>query len=432
MPKVYTAISADLVHPGIMNVIKVARDLGELTVGLLTDEAIAEYKRLPFLTWEQRREVVEQIKGVARVIPQTTWDYVPVLRELRPDFVVHGDDWRSGWQVNVRARVIEALAEWGGKLVEPPYTPGLSSTRLNAMLGDLATTPEVRLRQLRRLLKAKPLVRVLEAHNGLTGLIVETAEVERDGVPQRFDAIWLSSLTDSSAKGRPDIEYVDLTSRTATIMDLLEVTTKPIIFDGDTGGIAEHFALTVKTLERLGVSAVIIEDKVGLKKNSLFGTDVPQTQDDPEAFARKIRAGKAAQATNDFMVVARIESLILEKGREDALARARIYSDAGADAIMIHSRKPDAADLLDFCAAYRAEGLDAPLVVVPSAFSHLREEELRAAGARIVIYANHLLRSAYPAMRRTAEAILRHGRSLEAEEGCMSIDEILHLIPGGR
>jgi phosphoenolpyruvate phosphomutase len=432
MPTVYTAISADLVHPGIMNVIKVARELGDLTVGLLTDEAIAEYKRLPFLTWEQRKQVVEEIVGVRRVIPQTTWDYVPVLRQLRPDFVVHGDDWRSGWQVEVRQRVVDTLAEWGGRLVEPPYTPGLSSTRLNVMLRDLANTPEARLRQLRRLLAAKPLVRALEAHNGLTGLIVESAEVERDGVPQHFDALWLSSLTDSTAKGRPDIEYVDLTSRTATILDLLEVTTKPIIFDGDTGGIAEHFVFSVKTLERLGVSAVIIEDKIGLKKNSLFGTDVEQTQDDPAAFARKIRAGKAAQATSDFMIIARIESLILRKGLDDAVARARTYLEAGADGIMIHSKEKDAGDLLAFCDAYRRLGTSVPLVVVPTAFSHMREEDLGRAGARLVIYANHLLRSAYPAMRRTAEAILRHGRALEAEAECMSIEEVLNLIPGGK
>jgi phosphoenolpyruvate phosphomutase len=432
MPTVYTAISADLVHPGIMNVIKVARELGELTVGLLTDEAIASHKRLPLLTWEQRREVVEQIVGVARVIPQTTWDYVPVLRRLRPDFVVHGDDWRSGWQAPVRQRVVDALAEWGGRLIEPPYTPGLSSSRLAGLLREIATTSEVRVRQLRRLLAAKPLVRALEAHNGLTGLIVETAEVERDGAPRHFDALWLSSLTDATAKGRPDIEYVDLTSRTATILDLLEVTTKPIIFDGDTGGIPEHFALSVKTLERLGVSAVIIEDKVGLKRNSLYGNDVPQTQDDAGAFARKIRAGKDAQSGTDFMIIARIESLILEKGVADAVARARAYIDAGADGIMIHSRRKDTAELLAFCEEYRGFGAEVPLVVVPTAFSHMREEDLHRAGARVVIYANHLLRSAYPAMRRTAESILRHGRAAEAESECLSIDEVLALIPGGK
>jgi phosphoenolpyruvate phosphomutase len=300
------------------------------------------------------------------------------------------------------------------------------------MLQEIATTREIRLRQLRRLLAAKPLVRALEAHNGLTGLIVETTEVERDGIPQHFDALWLSSLTDSTAKGRPDIEYVDLTSRTATILDLLEVTTKPIIFDFDTGGIAEHFALGVKTLERLGVSAVIIEDKIGLKRNSLLGTDVAQTQDDPESFARKIQAGKAAQVMPEFMIVARVESLILEKGVNDALERARLYVEAGADGIMIHSRRPDAADLLEFCDAYRRLGCEVPLTVVPTAFSHLTEAELGRAGARLVIYANQLLRSAYPAMQRTARSILEHGRALEAERDCMAISEILSLIPGTR
>lgn len=429
MATAYVAMSADLIHPGHMNVIKIAAELGEVTVGLLTDEAIASYKRLPYMTYEQRKSVIEQIKGVARVVPQTTLDYVPNLRELRPDYVVHGDDWKTGVQAPVRQRVIATLAEWGGQLVEPEYTPGISSTKLNAGVREIGTTPDVRLKQLRRLLQAKPLVRALEAHNGLTGLIVENAQAERDGRTCEFDAMWLSSLTDSTAKGRPDIEYVDLTSRIATIHNILDVTTKPIIFDADTGGITEHFVFNVKTLERLGVSAMIIEDKTGLKKNSLFGTDVAQTQDDPHAFARKISSGKAAQVTDDFMIIARIESLILKQGVEDALERARIYIDAGTDGVMIHSKDRNPADLFEFCKAYEKFNPRVPLVIVPSAFGHFKENELQAAGAQVVIYANHLLRSAYPAMVRTAETILRHARAMEAEEQCMSIREILTLIP---
>jgi phosphoenolpyruvate phosphomutase len=432
MPTVYVAMSADLVHPGHMNIIKVARDLGEVTVGLLTDEAIAGYKRLPFLSFEQRKAVVEQIKGVVAVVPQETLDYVPNLKKLKPDFVVHGDDWKTGVQMETRRRVLEALEEWGGTLVEPPYTPGISSTQLNASLREIGTTPEVRMKRLRRLLAVKPLTRALEAHNGLTGLIVETTSIESDGVKKEFDALWVSSLTDSTAKGRPDIEYVSLTSRLATIEDILEVTTKPIIFDGDTGGITEHFVFTVKTLERLGVSAVIIEDKVGLKKNSLFGTDVEQMQDDKNAFAHKLSAGKAAQVTDDFMIIARIESLILKQGIYDALARASTYIEAGADAIMIHSKDEDPKEVLEFCSEYARFKRRVPLVAVPTTYNHIKEEELEGAGIRLVIYANHLLRSAYPAMLATAKTILEHSRAKEAEDKLMPISDLLALIPGGK
>ena len=327
---VYVGMSADLVHPGHLNVIKQAAELGKVTVGLLTDEAVASYKRLPYMNFEQRRMVIESIKGVSRVVPQTTLDYVPNLRALKPDYVVHGDDWRSGVQRSVRERVIEVLAEWGGKLVEVEYTKGISSTQLNKALKEIGTTPDIRLRKLRRLLNAKKIVRLLEVHNGLTGLIVEDTHVEIDGVRNEFDGMWASSLTDSTAKGKPDIEAVDLTSRMHTLNDVLEVTTKPIVFDGDTGGKPEHFVFTVKTLERMGISAVIIEDKVGLKRNSLFGNSVPQTQDSIEAFAHKISAGKKAQLTNDFMIIARIESLVLGSGVPDALNRAKAYIDAGA------------------------------------------------------------------------------------------------------
>jgi phosphoenolpyruvate phosphomutase len=433
MKTVYVAMSADLVHPGHINIIELARKLGSVTIGLLTDEAIASYKRLPYLSYDQRKAVVEQIKGVDRVVPQETLDYVANLRSLKPDYVIHGDDWKTGVQARTRQRVIDALAEWGGELVEPTYTPGISSTRLNKSLKEIGTTPEIRMRQLRRMLAAKPLIRVMEAHNGLTGLIVENTRVEGpEGRPVEFDAIWLSSLTDSTAKGRPDIEYVDITSRTSTLQDILEVTTKPIIFDGDTGGIREHFMFTVKTLERLGISAVIIEDKVGLKKNSLFGTEVAQMSDEPEAFAAKIKAGREARVTEEFMIIARIESLILGQGLDDALHRARIYIAAGADGIMIHSKDRDTAQLFAFVEAYRGFDASVPLVAVPTAYGHVTEEEFAERGVNMVIYANHLLRSAYPAMVATAETILRHGRIEEIEAACMPIKDILTLIPGGR
>lgn len=431
MPTVYVAMSADLIHPGHLNILRVAQELGDVTVGLLTDEAIASYKRLPYMTYDDRFAVVSELKGVTRVVPQTTLDYVPNLKEFRPDYVVHGDDWRTGPQQATRQAVIDVLAEWGGELVEPEYTPGISSTNLNKALKEVGTTPEVRLKRFRRLLESKPMLRVIETHNGLTGLIAEHTAYEHDGIREEFDAMWISSLTDSTAKGRPDIEYVDLTSRTLTIQDILEVTTKPIILDGDSGGIPEHFVFQVKTLERLGVSAVIIEDKVGLKKNSLFGTDVDQTQDDPRAFAAKIRAGKEAQRTDDFAVIARIESLILGKDVADASARAELYVEAGADSIMCHHKDQDPSQLFEFAKAFRATGSPVPLIAVPSAYSHVTEEELQEHGFQVVIYANQLLRAAYPAMQRTALSILEHHRGHEAESDLMSIREILTLIDGG-
>lgn len=429
-PTVYVGMSADLVHPGHLNIIATARELGEVTVGLLTDEAIASYKRLPYLTYEERKIVVQNIKGVSHVVPQTTLDYAGNLRLLRPDYVVHGDDWRTGVQQDTRARVIATLAEWGGRLIEPSYTEGISSTQLNVSLRDAGTTPQRRLRQLRRLLQAKRLVRVLEAHNGLTSLIVERVSAKgADGAPREFDAMWLSSLTDSTAKGKPDIECVDLTSRMQTVGDILEVSTKPLIFDGDSGGIPEHFVFTVKTLERLGVSAVIIEDKIGPKRNSLFGAANTQYQADVREFAHKISKGKQAQITDDFMIVGRIESLVLGRGLDDALMRARAYVDAGADAIMIHSAAKVPDEILAFCRRYQELDLRVPVVAVPSTYSGTTETELADAGVGIVIYANHLLRSAYPSMLRTAISILESGRAREADEHCMPIHEVLALFP---
>ncbi len=430
--KVYVGMSADLIHPGHLNIIKEASKLGDVVIGLLTDKAIASYKRLPSLNFDQRRIIIENIKGVSEVVPQQELDYVPNLRMLKPDYVVHGDDWKKGVQQQTRQRVIDALKEWGGKLHEVPYTRGISSTLLNQSLKEIGTTPEVRMERLRRLIESKPIVKVLEAHNGLTGLIVENISVEQDGRKKEFDAMWLSSLTDSTAKGKPDIEAVDVTSRLHGLNDILEVTTKPIIYDGDTGGIPEHFVFTVKTLERLGVSAIIIEDKTGLKKNSLFGTEVPQTQAGVEDFCHKITAGKKAQVTKNFMIIARIESLILGKGLDDAVTRAIAYIEAGADGIMIHSKEKNGEEILAFCERYRALDKRVPLVAVPSSYNHLYEKQLMEAGVNVVIYANHLLRSAYPAMVNVAKTILTHGRSLETDDRCISIKEILNLIPGTR
>jgi len=428
--KVYVGMSADLIHPGHINILKKASELGDVIVGLLTDKAIASYKRVPFMQWEQRVEVISSIKGVSEVVPQTTLDYRPNLLEMRPDYVVHGDDWKSGVQSQVRQDVIETLAEWNGELIEVPYTANISSTSLQAAMKEIGTTPDVRRIALRRMLAAKPLLRFLDLHNGLTGLIIENAFVEKDFGKVEFDGMWASSLTDSTSKGKPDIEAVDTTARISILNEVLEVTTKPIIYDGDTGGKPEHFQFTVRSLERLGVSAVIIEDKTGLKKNSLLGTDVDQTQSSIDDFSEKIKMGKAVQQTDEFMIIARIESLILGKGIEDAISRAKAFINAGADGIMIHSREKKPDEIFEFCKLYNEFEERRPLVAVPSSYSRTYESELEMHGVNVVIYANQLLRSAYPAMLETARSILECGRSLESEERMMSIKQILELIPG--
>jgi phosphoenolpyruvate phosphomutase len=426
--QVYVGMSADLIHPGHLAIIETARSLGEVTIGLLTDEAIASYKRLPFMDYEQRRSVIENIKGVSHVVPQTTLDYVPNLRSLKPNYVVHGNDWQTGVQSSIREQVIEVLSEWGGELIEPEYTEGISSTQLNSAMREIGTTPEIRMRRFRRLLESQPLVRVLEVHNGLTSHIVENVSALNGKSVVEFDAMWLSSLTDSLAKGKPDNGIVDFTSRVRTIEECLDGTTKPLILDGDSGGLTEHFVFTVRTLERLGVSAVIIEDKEGLKQNSLYGTSVEQKQADPHQFAEKIREGKRVQVTSDFSIIARIESLILQAGIDDALHRANIYIDAGADAIMIHSKESDPQEIFDFCERYALFDRRVPLIAVPTTYNSTREEELGRAGIQVVIYANHLLRSSYMAMRKTAETILENGRALEVESYCLPIKDCLSLV----
>ncbi len=423
-------MSADLIHPGHLNVINTGKKLGRVVIGLLTDKAIAGYKRVPYLSYDQRKIIVESIAGVSEVVAQETLDYTINLKATRPDYVVHGDDWRTGIQQATRQKVIDTLKEWGGELVEVPYTGGISSTAIQQALKEAGTTAEHRLKRLKRILAVKPCMRVLEAHNGLSGLLVENTSIKgEDGRHHEFDAMWISSLTDSMAKGKPDIEAVDLTSRLHTLHDILEVTTKPVIFDGDTGGKTEHFVFTVRSLERLGVSAIVIEDKTGLKKNSLLEETSSQEQDSIESFCEKIKAGKRSCLTKDFMIIARIESLILGKGLEDALIRAVAYIGAGVDGIMIHSKESDGKDILEFAKKYSLIDNRVPLVVVPTTFNQLTWQELSDAGFNIVVYANQLLRSAYPAMLATAEEILKHNRSYESEKKLIPVSELLKLIP---
>lgn len=427
---VYMCFSADMLHSGHMAIIKKAQTLGRLTIGVLSDEAVASYKRFPLIPFEERKSLIENISGVERVVEQKTLSYADILRRLKPDYVVHGDDWVDGFQRPVRDEVVSVLAEYGGELVEFPYSRDAKYDELDRLSRAQLSMPDMRRGRLKKLLAMKGCITAMEAHSGITGLIVEKTTVLQEGKTYQFDAMWVSSLCDSTAKGKPDIELVDMTSRFRTIDDIMEVTTKPVIFDGDTGGLTEHFVYTVRSLERMGVSMVIIEDKTGLKKNSLFGTEVKQTQDTIENFCAKIAAGKKAQKTKDFMICARIESLILEQGMDDALTRAHAYTAAGADAIMIHSRKKDPAEIFEFIEKFRAVDSVTPIVLVPTSFNSVYEDEFKARGANVIIYANQLTRSGFPAMKKTAEMILENHRAKEADEQmCMPIKQILTLIP---
>jgi len=423
---VYVPMSADVIHHGHLNIIGVARELGDVVIGLFDDALIASYKRVPLMDFEKRKIVVENLKGVDRIVSQGLDNFDSVLRELKPDYVVHGDDWKNNVQSKMRQQILDIITEWGGELVEPSYTKGISSTVLIEDAKKNGVTPETRRKLLRRLLAVKPMVRVLEAHNGLTGLIVEKTKYKN----QQFDAMWLSSLTHSASKGKPDIQYVDVTTVNQTLNEIFDVTTKPMIVDADNGGLIEHFKFMVRSLERLGVSAVIIEDKIGSKRNSLFGTDKAQFQDSIENFCYKITSGKNSQVTDDFMIIARVESLILKKGQEDAIDRSMAYIKSGADAIMIHSKDKNPDEIINFVKEFRTLDQKTPLVVVPTTYNTITEEELASLGVNVVIYANHLLRSAYPAMMGVTKTILKNGRSYECNEACLSIKEVINLIPG--
>lgn len=427
---VYVAMSIDLVHPGHLNIIKEANKLGEVVVGLLTDKAIASYKRVPIMEYKDRYKVVSSIKNVSKVIKQQTHDYTENLKKLKPDFVVHGDDWKYGVQKKIRAKVIKELKKWNGRLVEIPYTKGISTTKLIEAERKIGTTPDIRRKALLRCLNSRSLTKFIDIHSGLSALIVEKTKIITKGKIDEFDGMWASSLTNTAIKGKPDIEAVDLTERLHLINEVLEVTTKPIVYDADTGGKIEHFTFTVRTLERLGVSGLIIEDKTGLKKNSLFGKKVFQKQENIKNFCKKIAAGKRAKNTDEFLIIARIESLILKKGMKDAVKRAKAFINAGADAIMIHSIKKNPKEIFQFCKIYNKLENRKPLIAVPTTYNQVKESEFVKYGVNMIIYANQLLRSTYPNMKETAESILKHKRSKESEKNLMSINQILNLIPG--
>ncbi len=428
MKTVYTCFCTDVIHEGHLNVLNEAKKLGRVVVGCLSDKVLIRYNKFPTVSQEERIKLYRTLDGVDEVIVQNDMLYDDIIEKIKPDYVLHGDNWKNGPELAIRSHVENEVSKYGGKIIDVPYTYNEKVKKIDRQLREKLSMPEYRRKRLRQLIQICPIVKTMEAHSGLTGLIVEKTVVEHEGRLDQFDAMWVSSLCDSTAKGKPDIELVDMTSRFRTIDDIMEVTTKPIIFDGDTGGLTEHFVYTVRSLERMGVSAVIIEDKKGLKKNSLFGTEVEQTQATIEEMSAKIAAGKKAQLTDDFMIIARIESLILERGMDDALERAKAFVKAGADGIMIHSRKKDPAEIVEFCDKFRLEDKETPIVVVPSSFNSITEEELAEHGVNIVIYANQLTRSAFPAMKQTAMDILKYHRAKEVDDRLLPIKDIITLI----
>ena len=425
---VYVGLSADIIHEGHINILKIANKYGNVTVGLLTDEAIASYKNIPYLDFKSRKIIIQNIKYVKKVVSQNTLDYVPNLNLLKPDFVVHGNDWRTGVQMKTRERVIKTLKRWSGKLIEPKYTKNISSTLIKNKITNIISSPQNRVSRLKRLFNSKDIIRILESHNSLTGLIIENLKVFKKKINIEFDGMWSSSLTDSATKGKPDNSSVDFSSRISSLNDMMDVTTKPLVFDADNGGQLEHLPFLVRSLERSGASAIIMEDKVGLKKNSLFKNQAGTKQDKPELFAKKINKICTSRQSNDFMVIARIESFILGKGLKDALMRAEIYSKAGADAILIHSKENTPSEIFSFAKEFKKSKNFIPLVSVPSTYSRVYEKDLIKNGFKLVIYANQLLRAAYPAMHYAAKKILENSRAFEIEKKIIPIKEIINLI----
>ena len=426
--KVYVGLSVDIIHEGHINILKTANKYGEVIVGLLTDDAIASYKNIPHISYERRKIIIQNIKYVKKVIPQSTLDYVPNLKKIKPDFVVHGDDWKTGIQKKTRARVLQALKGWSGKLIEPKYTKNISSTIIKNKILELISSPENRVSRLKRLMVSKDIVRILESHNSLTGLIIESLQINKKNKITEFDGMWSSSLTDSATRGKPDNSSVDFSSRISSLNQMMDVTTKPVVFDADNGGQLEHLPFLVRSLERAGVSAIIMEDKIGLKKNSLFKNQKGTKQDKPELFAKKIKQICKSRNSKDFLVIARIESFIVGKGLNDALKRANIYSKAGANAILIHSKQRSPAEIFSFAREFKKSKNFIPLVSVPSTYSKVYEKNLIKNGFKLVIYANQLLRAAYPAMQFVAKKILENGRSFEMENKIIPIKEIINLI----
>ena len=416
---VYVGITGDIIHPGIINIIQKGAKYGRLIVGLLSNEAIATHKRIPYLTYEQRKAVIENIKGVSEVVPQEEWSYVPNLLKLKPDYIIHGDDWKTNYLKGIREEVFEVMKKIGGEVIEIPYTKGINSSQLFESTTNNGITAVQRLQSLRQLMNYKPIIRIMEANSGLSGLIIENLKVEKEDGIQRFDGIFIN-LLDSNPLGISEQESSTFTSKLNTVTDILECTTKPIIYGGYTSDNYENVTFTIEKLELMGISAIIIEDKFK-NKQELCNED---------EFCLKIKEGKKAQTNPDFMIIAGIKELILGKNIDDALKKALTSIKAGADGILISSNQKNGDDIKEFCLKLRKENKNIPIVLIPTAYDQFTEKEFAEWGANIIIYVDYLKKATYPAMKKCAETILKSERSLEVNEMCMPIKEILNLIPG--
>jgi phosphoenolpyruvate phosphomutase / 2-hydroxyethylphosphonate cytidylyltransferase len=425
---VYVPLAVDLLHSAHIAILKKAKTYGKVIVGLMTDKAISEYKKLPILDYNERFEILSGIKFIDKIVEQKNWDYSENIKKYKPDYFIHGDDWKSGIQKNQRKRVIQSLKKNKGKLIEVPFTKNISSSEIKNKIVKFGITPDNRVSRLKRLMDTNKIVKILESHNSLTGLIIENLKISKGNSFSEFDGMWSSSLTDSATKGKPDNSSVDFSSRLAALNEMMEVTTKLLVFDADNGGQLEHLRFLLRSLERAGASAIIMEDKIGLKKNSLFKNQSDAQQDKPELFAKKIKLICNSRKNKDFMVIARIESFILGKGLKDALKRAEVYSKAGADAILIHSKEKTPAEIFSFAKEFKKSKNFIPLVSVPSTYSKVYEKDLIKNGFKLVIYANQLLRAAYPAMQNVAKKILENNRAYEIENKIIPIKEIINLI----
>jgi phosphoenolpyruvate mutase len=425
---VYVPLAADILNEGHLNILKIASNYGKVIVGLLTDAAIIQYKNLPFFDYDQRFKIVSNLKLVDEVVPQDNWNYRLILNSIKPDFFVHGDDWKTGIQAKIRLEVIRELKKWDGKLIEPKYSKNISRISQKNKILHLGVTPDQRKLQLKRLLKVKKFIRIMESHSALSSLIIENVNINKNRKLLQFDGIWSSSLTDSALRGKPDNQSVDYSQRINFLNETIDTSLKPVIFDGDNGGRLEHLTYLVKNLEKIGVSALVLEDKKGLKINSLFKDQAKSFQESAEQFSKKIKIAINSRISKDFMIVARIESLILGKSLKDAINRAEKYSKAGADAILIHSNKNHPTEIFNFAKVFKRSKFFKPMIAIPSTYSKTYEKELVNNGFKIVIYANHLLRASYKAMYETAEKILINQRAFESEKKITPINNIISLF----
>ena len=427
---IYLGLTADLIHAGHINIINEALKYGQLLIGLITDQAISKEKRLPLLSYFDRKALLLNIKGVKDIVPQEDWDYSINLQKYKPDFFIHGDDWNTSEYKIIKNNCINVLSAYGGKLIEIAHTPNINSDLVVDKIRKLKNVSSLRQNTLKRLLQSKSFIKIIEVHSPMSAMIIDNLKINNERGSNFFDGFWSSSLSDSTLFGRPDIESLDIASRLNMINNIFHATTKPLVMDIDTGGLLEHLEINIKTIEQAGVSAVVIEDKKGLKKNSLFGNEVIQHQEDVKVFQEKIKLINTIKVNDNFLCIARIESLILDKGLEDALHRASSYVDAGADMVLIHSRKKTPDEVFLFANEFKRDHPNIPLACIPTSFYTVTEGLLQDKGFNLSIYANHLIRASYKHMEKIAKSILTYQTSQYIEEDIESVKDILNLIPG--